>query len=57
MVAFTDSQLRTVWNPVHGLPPEKRGVFLERMVLGRSSEAVALSIAISTTRCAWHCGD
>jgi DNA-directed RNA polymerase specialized sigma24 family protein len=52
-----DSQLRTVWNAVHGLPPEKRGVFLERMVLGRSSEAVALSIAISTTRCAWHCGD
>ena len=32
MFALSDSQLRTVWNAAVGLPPEKRGVFLERLV-------------------------
>ena len=32
MFALSDSQLRTVWNTADGLPAEKRGVFLERMV-------------------------
>ena len=32
MVALSDSQLRTVWNAADGLPAEKRGVFLERLV-------------------------
>ena len=32
MLAFTDSQLRTVWTAAEGLPVEKRGVFLERVV-------------------------
>jgi hypothetical protein len=49
MFALSDSQLRTIWNAVDGLPALKRNVFLERMI--------ALLIAISTTRCAWHCGD
>ena len=32
MVAFTDSQLRTVWATANSVPVEKRGVFLERVV-------------------------
>ena len=32
MFALTDSQLRTIWNTADGLPAEKRGVFLERIV-------------------------
>ena len=32
MVAFSDSQLRTVWDAADRLPVEKRGVFLERVV-------------------------
>jgi hypothetical protein len=32
MVAFTDSQLRTVWDAAARVPVEKRGVFLERVV-------------------------
>jgi len=31
MFALSDSQLRTIWNAAHGLPAEKRGVYLERM--------------------------
>jgi hypothetical protein len=31
MLAFTDSQLRTVWAAADGVPVEKRGVFLERV--------------------------
>jgi hypothetical protein len=31
MLAFTDSQLRTVWATTDGVPVEKRGVFLERV--------------------------
>jgi hypothetical protein len=30
MLAFTDSQLRTVWAAATRVPIEKRGVFLER---------------------------
>ena len=32
MFALSDSQLRTVWRAADGLPAEKRGIFLERMV-------------------------
>jgi len=32
MLAFTDSQLRTVWATANSVPVEKRGVFLERVV-------------------------
>jgi hypothetical protein len=32
MVALSDSQLRTVWAAADGLPIEKRGVFLGRLV-------------------------
>ena len=32
MVAFTDSQLRAVWAAADGLPVEKRGIFLERVI-------------------------
>jgi len=32
MIAFTDSQLRTVWASADRLPFEKRGIFLERVV-------------------------
>ena len=32
MLAFTDSQLRTVWVAANSVPVEKRGVFLERVV-------------------------
>ena len=32
MLALSDSQLRTVWAAADGLPVEKRGVFLERLV-------------------------
>jgi hypothetical protein len=32
MLAFTDSQLRTVWAAATRVPIEKRGVFLERVV-------------------------
>jgi hypothetical protein len=32
MLAFTDSQLRTVWGVIDGVPVEKRGVFLGRVV-------------------------
>jgi hypothetical protein len=32
------------------------GIYLERIVAWRSFAAAALSIAISTTRFAWHCG-
>jgi hypothetical protein len=31
MLAFTDSQLRTVWAAADRVPVEKRGVFLERL--------------------------
>ena len=32
MFALSDSQLRAVWNAADGVPAEKRGVFLERIV-------------------------
>ena len=32
MLALSDSQLRSVWATATGLPIEKRGVFLERLV-------------------------
>jgi len=32
VLALSDSQLRTVWAAADGLPVEKRGVFLERLV-------------------------
>ena len=32
MLAFTDSQLRTVWAAANSVLVEKRGVFLERVV-------------------------
>ena len=32
MLALSDSQLRAVWTAVEGLPVQKRGVFLERVV-------------------------
>jgi hypothetical protein len=32
MFALSDSQLRTIWNAADGLPAEKRGIFLERIV-------------------------
>jgi len=32
MFALSDSQLRNIWNAASGLPVEKRGIFLERMV-------------------------
>ena len=32
MLAFTDSQLRTVWTAADRIPFEKRGVFVERVV-------------------------
>jgi hypothetical protein len=32
MLAFTDSQLRAVWAAADGLPFEKRGVFVERVI-------------------------
>ena len=32
MLAFTDSQLRTVWAAADRVPVEKRGVFLERLI-------------------------
>ena len=31
MLAFTDSQLRTVWTTAARVPVEKRGVFLDRV--------------------------
>ena len=32
MLALSDSQLQAIWHAAHGLPPEKRDIFLERMV-------------------------
>jgi hypothetical protein len=32
MLALSDSQLRAVWAAANGLPVEKRGVFLGRLV-------------------------
>jgi hypothetical protein len=32
MFALSDSQLQTIWNAADGLPANKRGVFLERIV-------------------------
>jgi hypothetical protein len=32
MFALSDSQLQTVWSAADGLPAEKRGIFLERIV-------------------------
>jgi len=32
MLALSDSQLRAVWTAADGLPIEKRGVFLGRLV-------------------------
>jgi hypothetical protein len=32
MLAFTDSQLRTVWTAAYNVPAEKRRVFIERVV-------------------------
>ncbi len=32
MFALSDSQLRTIWNAADGLPAQKRGVYLERIV-------------------------
>jgi len=32
MLAFSDSQLRAVWAAADGVPVEKRGIFLERVV-------------------------
>jgi len=32
MLALSDSQLRAVWTAAEGLPVQKRGVFLERVV-------------------------
>jgi hypothetical protein len=53
MVAFTDSQLRTVWAAADGVPVEKRGIFLERLLRGCSCNA-ASPMPISTTRCVQH---
>jgi hypothetical protein len=35
MLALSDSQLRTVWNAVDGLPAEKRGIYLGGIYLER----------------------
>jgi hypothetical protein len=32
MFALSDSQLQIIWNAADGLPANKRGVFLERIV-------------------------
>jgi hypothetical protein len=32
MLALSDSQLRTIWNAADGLPAEKRGIYLERII-------------------------
>ncbi len=32
MFALSDSQLRSIWNAADGLPTEKRGIYLERMI-------------------------
>jgi len=32
MFALSDSQLRTIWKAVDGLPAKNRGIFLERIV-------------------------
>jgi hypothetical protein len=32
MFALSDSQLRIIWNAADGLPVEKRGIYLERMI-------------------------
>jgi len=32
MLAFSDSQLRAIWAAADGVPIEKRGIFLERLV-------------------------
>ena len=32
MFALSDSQLRSIWNAAYGLPAEKRGIYLERIV-------------------------
>jgi hypothetical protein len=32
MFALSDSQLRAIWNAAGGLPAQKRGIFLERIV-------------------------
>ena len=32
MFALSDSQLQAIWNVAHGLPAEKRGIYLERIV-------------------------
>ena len=32
MLAFTDTQLRTIWAAAERLPFEKRGTFLERVI-------------------------
>ena len=32
MFALSDSQLRTIWNAADGLPAQKRGIYLERMI-------------------------
>ena len=32
MFALSDSQLRSIWNAADGLPADKRGIFLERII-------------------------
>jgi hypothetical protein len=32
MLALSDSQLRAVWSAANGLPVEKRGIFLGRLI-------------------------
>jgi hypothetical protein len=32
MIALSDSQLRALWTAADGLPAEKRGIFLGRLV-------------------------
>ena len=54
MLALSDSQLRAVWAAADGLPVEKRGIFLGRLVAELQLRAApASALPMLTTRCAW----
>jgi hypothetical protein len=53
MLAFTDSQLRTVWDTANRVPVEKRRLSLNGLLRDCSSSA-ASAMPISTTHCVQH---
>src|SRR6516165_1076220 len=54
MLALSDSQLRALWEAAAGLPTEKRGIFLVRLVAQCSSAAPTSPPPTLMTRCGWR---